>query len=637
MDRYLVAGAVCLLLLEIFILAADFGDVALDSSRAPWATGQRIGDLKRAENEVRRRGRSSLVWDESQTQDALFAYDSVLTLKDSTAQIRLRAPSDPHASGQTNAQITPQETQDTILNLDENTLVVLEPTEESQSGSLRLRFSRGAFRARNPSQAMNIETRSFSLDAKPGTELSLVGLENGNFEVELSRGEATLTTPNGVERVTSGERVRLSQEEIVERAQVSEGLQWGRDIPDRIYARQFPVPVPLSWNGLATDAEIIAPDKSIRLIHLQDPSTLTVEFPHGTSLVRLRNGDQSSSTATIQVRHAPSFQYFTPLPRDRARTGTDLLFSWQRLPEAHSYRLELSADATFDSLVTSVPTKDTRVTTPLRKSGTYFWRIVGLDADGYAIPAPRAYPLYITPQPLQAPELQTPELREPADAGEESDGSASLWNWILPLARAQTASSLSATFTWGAVSGADHYVIEISRTPGFEDPLVLQKVTETKFTWVGFAIGNYFWRVAAGSGSGPTEQLGLFSAPALARLDPRHANAGKGVTLAASEPPQVSPPVRQPLPEPSTARAARHQPAPSPPTPPVQLTQIAADTKPESREPKPEPPSLVSSVDAPTDPAPSSSTDTSETVDELRPGERKIRPRILASPRYGKK
>lgn len=605
MDRYLIAGAVLLLTLEITYLITDLGsgNAKLARTGLAAASSTQIGEMKRTENQVRRRNQSSLVWDESQSKDTLFEFDSILTLKDSTAQIHLQGG--------------------TVLNLDENTLVVLEPSPQGKSGSLRIRFSKGTLRSKNPGQRLALAAETWTLDATQGSELSLVGLDSGEFEVTLQSGHAELQTSTGVHEVTDGERVHLNTDGDVEKTKVSKTLRWSKDIPRRIYARSFPLDLNLQWEGDGVEKLIIARPGQALERRLPTPF---VAVEQGTYHFSLSRGEEESEALTVQVRLAPSIRYFSPLPRDRYNIGEEILFSWEPLSQASRYRLETSTDQEFTNPQPLTEGDQSRARARLTQEGRQFWRITPLDSDGWPIPASRVYPIFSVPKPLDAPDLNSPMIRAPADEHssqprQPNDGATSrrleedtsrrldgawlrhehrfapqsaaglaLFSWLLPTAfAASETAGTEAGFSWKQVPGADHYVIEISATPGFEEPLVTARVSEPLYVWRRFKPGVYFWRVAGGRAANPAagleEQMGRFSPPAMVTLSTNTTAGREPVVQAIPVPPtgesaRVLPPALSPSPDsarpphqaktagtPAPANVADH--STPPPTPPM--------------------------------------------------------------------
>ena len=112
-----------------------------------------IGAILDTKQNVKRRGQNSLVWEESATQDLLYYYDSVLTLHQSAATLKVES--------------------DTQVHLSENTLVVLEPSTNTEVDRLRLIFAKGDMRAKSPGHDTEIEASSWTIEAQKCSEINV--------------------------------------------------------------------------------------------------------------------------------------------------------------------------------------------------------------------------------------------------------------------------------------------------------------------------------------------------------------------------------------------------------------------------------------------------------------------------------
>src|SRR5690606_23638403 len=99
----------------------------LPVGRSSTSAGPPIGEVYEIHNQVRRRGLSSLVWEESRKKTPVYHRDTLLTLEGSGARIKLH--------------------NDVELQLSQNTLVVLEAmNEKTQNAEIRLKFQKGNLR-----------------------------------------------------------------------------------------------------------------------------------------------------------------------------------------------------------------------------------------------------------------------------------------------------------------------------------------------------------------------------------------------------------------------------------------------------------------------------------------------------------
>ena len=416
------------------------------------------------------------------------------------------------------------------MNLDENTLVVLEPNVDQSNGSLRIRFSRGSLRSKNADSSLSIESGTFTLAAEKGSELSLVSLDDGRVSLELRGGRATFKNEDGAQEVLGGEKLILRDDKIQEKKKISTGLLWNENLPSRLYSQNFPIDFDLMWTGRAKSLRIVDASRKERVVFLKDETQKRIPLEEGLNLFSLHDESGESSTFALQVRRAPFTRYLAPLPRDRVRTGSDLTFAWEAMPGIHRYQIELSDNVLFLGKVEKFESTEARTQIALKNEGSFYWRVIAIDDEKFSIPAAIVYPLYITPDPLASPELKAPEIQAaPPVRLPAREGATLIWKLLVPSAKAaeKKQPSLDAAFSWSPVKGADHYVIEISKTPGFEETIVNQRTIRPSYTWKSFSPGMYFWRVAAGADG----RLGLFSPLAVAKLESPETFAGAGVVV----------------------------------------------------------------------------------------------------------
>ncbi|MEK6556287.1 MAG: hypothetical protein AABZ31_13655, partial [Bdellovibrionota bacterium] len=198
MDRYLVSGALTLLIFQIAWLLSSLGLIDSLHFKTEGASNNKqiIGHMIQKRENVKRKGADSIIWEDSNPNDTLYRYDSVLTLDNSTAQLNLEG--------------------DVKLQIHENTLVMLEPIEQNSEDSLRVRFYKGQLRSRNSGQRLSVGSGEWTVEAKPGTDLSLRALEGERVELEINKGEVHLENKVSGETkvIENGKKLTLSQESI---------------------------------------------------------------------------------------------------------------------------------------------------------------------------------------------------------------------------------------------------------------------------------------------------------------------------------------------------------------------------------------------------------------------------------------
>lgn len=466
------------------------------SSEGLWA-----GQVLKSRNQLRRRDMNSLVWEKSQQDDAVHFYDSVLTLKESTASISLLNK--------------------TEVELSENTLITIEPPDARKAGEIRLKFVRGNLQSRNPYAAATVQADAWTVNVQTGSEVELFSSGDGTFDLQVKKGEVKVESPLGSSQASSNQLLRLNSAGALKVDLDSANLRW-RDLPPRrLYTHSSHLPVPLRWTGLAREVTVSTLGSGDKTIPVAAAAQETIlELPLGHHRIFLRDGEKQTPPFSLEVWRSPSIHLLSPLPRNRVQVNTELDFLWVRSPLAPSYRFEASGE--MSALRESVRTN--RFTHTFSEVENLRWTVFGIDEEGFEIPPSYDYPLFLRDDPFAPPTIHSPKIREPASDDRGASYLENIWFWFVPRAMAETdkmANDLEfeATFNWGLVSGADQYVIEISQTEDFRKPLIVKTLKNPRYVWKGFQRQTYYWRVAAGHSNG---RMGIFSEPAqinFAKLD----------------------------------------------------------------------------------------------------------------------
>jgi hypothetical protein len=583
-DRYLISGAVLALIIEVTVLFADMRGIDVPFYKTSTGASQTkvIGEIEMARRNVRRRSRESIGWDKSSRSDLLHDLDSILTLSQSSASLKLKG--------------------DINLHLDENTLVILEARDvKNATSALHLRFSKGAMSAKSPTEKMDIKIQEWDLDASAGTELNVRGAADGKVDVEILHGEATIGNGSETKTLQQGSKINLSQSQMGPIEKFAEQLHWTPSKDQRVYSHHPPVETALQWQGSAKSLRFVHPDKSSEEIALsEDQRELKISLPPGSSFFTLVSDSGISESHAVSVLQAPVVRYFSPLPRDRSALSSDVLFSWSGVDEAQSYRLEISEGGSAEPspLILEEKTSSPRFSYHFEREGDFYWRVIAVDEEGFDIPPYYTIPIFLVRNPLQAPSLNHPSIRAPAEQpllqsrpllnspSKPPDSSntkpipnpilrKNLFAWLFGFSEMAFAAQdthgpflFEVQFDWSAVPDADRYVIEISRTPDFNTLIVSEETSEPRFIWKSAPLDRYYWRVAGAQG----KRRGLFSQPGETDLRQVVKNGGSenGVTLRRQEP--VKPPVHldlqnlkpTPSPRPSPTPAPAPEPTPEP-------------------------------------------------------------------------
>jgi FecR protein len=331
MDNKLISGAILLLILQAFLLIADV-DLYPQSTENFTSSTQHspIGVIINKRQDVKRRSQGSIVWEESSSADTLLSFDSLLTLDNSSAKIQLE--------------------NDIEIDLHENTLIVIEPNEKQENGSLKVRFNRGNLLSKNKNKALQLGTSDWQISVTPGTGLSLKSVDNENVEVEVTKGEVKVVNKNNPEVqsvISSGVRQSLAKNSLGTAYNISENLKFNLREDVKIYTHGNAEDFLLNWQGEAESLRVISSDKTEKIhVVAKNQQELVLNFKFGTHNLSLINSEQMvSREIRLRVLPAPRIRYTSPLPRDRFQIHQPIFFSWTPLDEVKSYELELTNNA----------------------------------------------------------------------------------------------------------------------------------------------------------------------------------------------------------------------------------------------------------------------------------------------------
>ena len=165
-------------------------------------------------------------------------------------------------------------------------------------------------------------------------------------------------------------------------------------------------------------------------------------------------------------------------------------FEWSAVSGADHYTIQLSRSSSFSSIYSSHATGLTTwtPTTNLPMNGPFYWRVYAY-AGG-----PGPYSTVWTFSIVPGNNLDPPILIAPPNNSELQDP--------------------TPTFEWSAVSGADHYTIQLSRSSSFSS--IYSSHATGLTTWTPTTNlpmnGPFYWRVYAyAGGSGPYSTVWTFS------------------------------------------------------------------------------------------------------------------------------
>jgi hypothetical protein len=517
-DFHLIIFTAIFLLLEVIwllmhlqILPNPFKNKTVSQNQQP------AGFVMKSQHELRKRGLNSLVWENSGADETLYYFDSILTLSQSTATLHLNEQTEVHLS--------------------ENTLVTIEPPSESADSQIRLRFTRGDLRARNPYSSTRIETDQWSLNLNQGSEVSLRQTGKEDFEVEVLKGNLEFEKDSAKQNLGENQVLKIEKNQISETVSLSSDIKFEGPAKQRIYSYDNEARVPVKWSGSAEKIQVasLSGDSEVRNLNPQQTVDNLALSP-GKYTLRLLKDGKVSEAKEIEIWKAPTLQLLSPFPRDRVKTNEQISFIWTHIPEAQDFKFIITDLAT--GKITEKTVKEHYFQYGFSDEHDVEWKVIGMDRDGFEMPSAYSNQIFPRHEPLAAPKLKSPQMRVPAskppkpNSKPESKPSSSLGSPLfrflaqLWIGTAHAASSenkdYEAVFAWEPVEGADLYTLEVSTTPDFRKPVLSKRVKRTEYIWSQFPLGVYYWRVASGTTGG---RLGAFSEPAKVHLDQPQGNS----------------------------------------------------------------------------------------------------------------
>jgi len=210
--------------------------------------------------------------------------------------------------------------------------------------------------------------------------------------------------------------------------------------------------------------------------------TTTDVYTVSLTVSGLGGSDTLTRTSYISVTGPPSSAPSLSSPSNGSSTcDTTPTFSWSSVSGATSYYIQVDDDPGFGSPVIDTTTSSTNYTPGSALSAdTYYWRVQASNSYGDG-PWSSAWSVTILSTPSSAPSLSSP-----------SNGSSTC--------------DTTPTFSWGSVSGATSYHIQVDDDPGFGSPVIDTTISNTNYApGLPLSPDTYYWRVLASNpcGYGP--------------------------------------------------------------------------------------------------------------------------------------
>lgn len=343
----------------VFVLAARALIQPSDTS-AQRPEQARIAVLDSTIEDIRRRPRGTLVWDELSSGAALAEGDSIFVPPTSAATIRFD--------------------DGTLLQLDENTLVALE-RPDTRTEAPRVRVSRGNVVGESGDKGLQLATPSgeASLSKQSSARLTL---EDGASRVDVLEGTAELG---------DGSSVGANQSAIASSGDWAKAAAYPMQLSApahmaRIYfSGESPRPVPLGWSGppaAGSRLEIRAGGtfgEPLLTAGVEGSKTEFLPPAPGNYTWRLVDADGapiSEARRIIVVRDEPP-GLVTPPPDEviPGYAGRKAHLSWTAVGGARGYEVQLATDPEFTNVLLRREVDSPTLRLGDLEEGRYHWRV----------------------------------------------------------------------------------------------------------------------------------------------------------------------------------------------------------------------------------------------------------------------
>ncbi|MEC9282800.1 MAG: hypothetical protein VX642_08810 [Bdellovibrionota bacterium] len=565
MDKPLISFLSFLLLIELAVLFADLGFLPAhllpNSIRSLKQQNQKIGHISFLKNKVRKKLDQSIVWTEGKAQEELYNQDSVLTLKDSSAKIKLDG----------NIQIK----------LYENTLIVIKAPEQKHSEEgLKIQFAKGNLRSRLRDKKIALEAETWSFNPSENSDISFRSTADKKLEIEVNQGSIQIANKESPEKIiefTEGKSLSLGNTGAIQSKSITSEFRWDyKEQQTRFYSSaEENSEIQLKWQGSPTKITLYSNSTGSKDYFIEgERKNMKLTLPPGHYFAKLEDEKKVSKTFEFEVLAAQYFSYYSPFPRDRILNQNEHLFSWEKIPNASKYKIEFSRNKNFENLAESYVSDENIKKLKVQNNGPLYWRVLAIDEKGGSYPNNLKFPIYSISEALAAPNLKgiqksripaskqksnelqkqkpsnlKPKKNKATDKIMKKDfektnshykektnkylereeiskntlveNTKTLLQAILDIvfinqAKAEeftavdkeTPKKYEYKFEWSKVDGADFYIIEISKSPNFQDLLFEDQSNETSIHWESEHTGKVFWRVSAGAYNGI---MGVFS------------------------------------------------------------------------------------------------------------------------------
>ncbi len=361
-DKKFLIGASLALSLFSLLLYFNYQEATSSSQK------KQIGTLVVKRNVVQRKPEAQVIWKSISQSYPIYEMDTIRTGKESEAVL--------HLTGKFK------------IDVDENTLILLDFLDDAPVGRVQLKNGSARFRQDNVTEGKTLKLEILDKDQNftlSGAGELFVNRNAPNKKLELGalNDKVKLTNASGIEEMLTPDSLFALSEEKISKQKLAVVPQKPKDGANITGPGQN-IPVNLSWKASPKIQKIRI--EISKYSNLSRPllrkelrkSSFTTKLRPGLYYWRLSGATgQYSITHKFRVLSRSTVKLHKPLANSVFSYFTEepfISFSWSRASEASAYLLEVAKDKKFKNFIIQKNTLSVNYGTSLPQ-GKYYWRV----------------------------------------------------------------------------------------------------------------------------------------------------------------------------------------------------------------------------------------------------------------------
>lgn len=329
-----------------------------------------IGTVTYKYHKVKRKFMDRFIWEKIIPATPVYLYDSIMTLEQSDAIIRLKSGVE--------------------ISLDADTLVEIELIDNQ----IGLALEQGGLQTRNQSSSFVIKTKDDTKIVIGEGNRSRIFSKNGNTSVSVQQGKAEIIDKNNKSQIIKKNEILQKQKNgtwkksefrihtkypedqsafLLNPNEDSKGITFHSEDIDKEKARYLLI----SRTSTMENAKSYPlENRTSKKVHLSEGLWYWALSSEKSYILNEKNNVSPIKTLRVQKRN--KIKIYQPgnnavyIQKNGEKTVT---FSWEAEKDNPIYQFTLAKDKSFHNIIYSLETTNTSVTIPSLSEGKYYWRL----------------------------------------------------------------------------------------------------------------------------------------------------------------------------------------------------------------------------------------------------------------------